>query len=131
MGFERRDRLKFSTRAARSASLAAAAPASFLPDKHNRSGIKSSRAHGTTMRSIELTAASFDSLADSLKAAAAAATISVLATTIDPATEVRYAVIERRGGGTGATDGGLVQLELYRLASRTGVQVRKRTRTSK
>lgn len=80
------------------------------------------------MRSLELVAASFDELSPATAPDNSFTTL--LATTVDPATEARYAVLQinsradaaGKEGDAAAADGGFASLEVHRFAARAGQQ---------
>ncbi|GAA5993070.1 hypothetical protein JCM10908_003090 [Rhodotorula pacifica] len=82
------------------------------------------------MRSIELIAATFDSIASTSSSSSSssqngdstASRSTVCATTIDPATETKYAVVSAEPNQDASDEGGFTNLEVYRLGSRASQQ---------
>ena len=83
------------------------------------------------MRSLELIAASFDSLAATTSASSSSQTrvstapsSTLCATTVDPATETKYAVLVADSQTEQSEEGAFANLQVYRLGSRPGQLVR-------
>lgn len=96
--------------------------------------LRARRLQTSVMRSLELIAASFHSLAPTTSAssssqtrASTAPSSTLCATTVDPATETKYAVLVVDPQTEQGDEGAFANLELYRLGSRPGQLVRLST----
>lgn len=102
-----------------------------------RSDDRPNRPETALMRSLELIAASFDSLAPTTAASSSSQTrpstapsSTLCATTVDPATETKYAVLVADPENEQSEEGAFANLQVYRLASRPGQLVRLASTTT-